>query len=353
MLNLPADISPIDRSRNMPLRSLGIALLAAMAEFSLLSLSWEDPLTSLALLVFPPACAAALAFSLFEQWPRKLPAWLARWVLQVFAMELVIICTVAALFVATTAPGAVPFWENNDRLVSFIAISMIGMLQAQLIAMAALLRQRDSHVRQAERRRGDLERQAQDARAWLLRAQVQPHFLFNTFASLQTLVDTGSSQASFVLEHLVIYLRAAVPRLHDPVTRLGQELEMVEAYLVLMQMRMPDRLQFSVAAEAGCEQLRCPPLTLMTLVENSIRHGIDPSLEGGRIDVSISAADGRCHIRVLDTGIGLQSKSPGLGSGLASLRERLALTFAGDAVLRISEISPHGFCVDIECAALS
>jgi LytS/YehU family sensor histidine kinase len=324
-----------------------------LAEFALLSLSWEDSLADLALLIFPAAIAAALAFELFEHWPGLLPSWAARWVLQLLAMEFAILATVGTLFVATTSPGALPFWESRERLVSFVAISLFGMLQGQLIGMAALLRRRDAHVRQAERQRNELERQAVDARAWLLRAQVQPHFLFNTLASLQTLVDTHSPQAPMVLEHLVTYLRAAVPRLHEPVTRFGDELDMVRAYLILMQMRMPDRLQFTIDAGIGCAHLQCPPLTLMTLVENSIRHGIDPSLAGGQIDVSIATTEGRCHIRVRDTGVGLQARSPGLGSGLSSLRERLALTFAGDAVLRISEQAPHGFCVDIECPAWS
>jgi glucose-6-phosphate-specific signal transduction histidine kinase len=334
-------------------RRLRIAGLAASAEFALFSLSWEGSFPGLALLIYPPALVALLAFGLCEHWPRQLPHWLARWVVQVVAVALAILLTVGGLFLATTELGAPPFWHSRERLVSFIAISFVGMLLGPWIGMAALLRQRDVRVRQAERKRGELERQALDARVWLLQAQVQPHFLFNTLASLQSLVDAGSPHAATVLEHLVIYLRAAVPRLNEPIIRLGQELEMARAYLFLMQMRMPDRLQFAIDVEAGCERLQCPPLTLMTLVENAVRHGIDPSLTGGRIDVRIAQANGRCHIEVCDTGAGLQTGSPGLGTGLGSLRERLALTFAGDAAMRISELSPHGFCVAIECAAWS
>ena len=330
---------------------LCVAGLAALAEFALFTFSWEDPLWYLALAVFLPALAALLAYGLFERWPRRLPGKLAHWVLQVAGVALAIVLTLAGLYLLNTRPGAPPFWQVQERLQSYIALSFLGLLLGPWIAMAALLRQRDARVREAERRRGELERQARDARAWLLQSQVQPHFLFNTLASLQALLDTGSSHAAPVLAHLVTYLRAAVPRLNEAATRLEQELDMVRAYLVLMQMRMPDRLQFGIDVAPGCAGLQCPPMTLMTLVENAVRHGIDPGMNGGRVDVHISAANGRCHIEVSDTGVGLQAGSPGLGTGLASLRERLALMFGGDAALRISELAPHGFRVSIECPA--
>ena len=335
----------------LSLPRLCVAGLAALAEFALFSLSWEDPLWYLAMAVFLPALAALLAYGLFERWPRRLPGRLAHWVLQVLGVALAIVLTLAGLYLLNTGAGAPPFWQVPARLQSFVALAFLGLLLGPWMAMAALLRQRDARVREAERRRGELERQARDARVWLLQAQVQPHFLFNTLASLQALLDAGSSHAAPVLAHLVTYLRAAVPRLSEAATRLEQELEMVRAYLVLMQMRMPDRLQFGINVAPGCERLQCPPMTLMTLVENAVRHGIDPCMDGGRIDVLITEANGRCHIEVSDTGAGLQAGSPGLGTGLGSLRERLALMFGGEAALRISELAPHGFRVSIECPA--
>ena len=330
---------------------LRAAGLAALAEFALFTVTWQDPLWRLAMLIFPTAFVALLAYGLFERWPRRLPRGLPHWVLQVVGVALAIVLTLAGFYLVATAPGAPPFWHVPVRLESYVALSFVGLLLGPWVAMAALLRQRDASVREAERRRGELERQARDARVSLLQAQVQPHFLFNTLASVQALVDARSAHASPVLAHLVTYLRAAVPRLHERATRLGQELEMVGAYLVLMQMRMPDRLQFAIDVAPGCDALQCPPMTLMTLVENAVRHGIDPALHGGRIDVRITRIGDRCHIDVRDTGVGLQAGSPGLGTGLGSLRERLALMFGGDAALRISELAPHGFCVAIECPA--
>src|SRR5439155_21546330 len=115
------------------------------------------------------------------------------------------------------------------------------------------------------------------------------------------LVETGSPRASIVLGSLITYLRAAVPRLQDPAATIGQELELVRAYLEVMQMRMPDRMQFMLHADAEARALLCPPMTLLTLVENAVRHGLDPSEEGGRIDVRVDVRDGRCRAEVVDS----------------------------------------------------
>ncbi|MGH8189490.1 MAG: sensor histidine kinase, partial [Steroidobacteraceae bacterium] len=192
---------------------------------------------------------------------------------------------------------------------------------------------------------------ASDARLRLLQAQVEPHFLFNTLANVQALVDAGSPQASKVLASLIAYLRAAVPRMHEPATTLGQELQLVRAYLELMQMRMPDRLQFELRIDPAAKDLQCPPMTLLTLVENAVRHGIDPGEEGGRIDVDVRLREGRCCVRVSDTGVGLQPTASGLGTGLSTLRERLQLTFGGDAQLRLLAIEPHGVSAELEFPA--
>jgi LytS/YehU family sensor histidine kinase len=191
--------------------------------------------------------------------------------------------------------------------------------------------------------RSELERKALDARFRLLQAQVEPHFLFNTLANVQALVEGGAPQASRVLQSLIAYLRAAVPRLHDPATTVSQELELVRAYLEVMHMRMPDRLQFQVKVDPAANGLQCLPMTLLTLVENAVRHGIDPSEVGGRINIEVTVQSGRCTLTVTDTGVGLQSMGHGLGTGLSTLRERLKLAFGGEADLQLSDVAPHGF----------
>jgi len=296
-----------------------------------------------------------LVFGLFERWPKRLPRWLARWVLQVVGVALAVPLAVLALYLVNTHGDSVPFWQQETRMNGFFTMSMTAVLFAPWIAMSALMRQRDETVRSQavvfERERSEMERKALDARLRLLQAQVEPHFLFNTLANVRELVDSGSPQASTVLGSLIAYLRAAVPRLQEPATTLGQELELVRAYLELMQMRMPDRLQFVLHADETAQGLRCPPMTLLTLVENAVRHGIDPSEEGGRIEVRVRVRDGRCRAQIIDTGVGLRDPGDGLGTGLSTLRERLQLTFGGDAQLRLFTLEPHGLRAEVDFPA--
>jgi len=328
-----------------------VAILCALFVL-LFSFGWNASMWQLVARVFGVGLALLLVFGLFEQWPRRLPKWLARWVLQVAAVGVTVPLALFVAFLLSTAPGALPFWQT-PRLEGFMTFTFLGMLLAPWTALAALLRHREAKVeKQAtdfELERSEMARQALDARMRLLTAQAQPHFLFNTLANVQALVEAGSPRAPKLLQSLTDYLRAAVPRLDGSANTLGQELELVRAYLELMQMRMPDRLAFALHADPAVHVLNCPPMTLLTLVENAVQHGIDPSLEGGRIDVHAQAlAGGRCRLRVVDTGVGLQASGGGLGTGLAALRERLLWAYGGSATLELNEVTPHGVEAVIE-----
>jgi LytS/YehU family sensor histidine kinase len=357
---------PLDAA-NAPPRGLAVALgwrrfVLALAVSALWGLVLSNgfatvPATEVMFRLMLVGIVAMLAFGLFEQWPRRLPRWLARWALQVVAVAVSIPLAVLAIYLLLSWSDQQPFWENATRKIGFMTITMTSLLIAPWIAVAALFRKSEFAARSQalafELERSELERNALDARLKLLQAQVEPHFLFNTLANVQELVDVGSPQASKVLASLVAYLRAAVPRMHEATTTLGQELELVRAYLELMHMRMPDRLQFTLQADEAARSLVCPPMTLLTLVENAVRHGIDPSEEGGRIDVRVRVADGRCHAEVCDTGVGLTPTAGGLGTGLSTLRERLQLVFGGDAQLRLSAMEPQGICAEVEFPARS
>ncbi|HEY5806986.1 MAG TPA: histidine kinase [Povalibacter sp.] len=297
---------------------------------------------------------AVLAFGLFEQRPVQLPSWLPRWALQLGG---VVIAIPAGVLLAHFISMAIDMHAAHEQpqMMGLIVLLVEGLLFGPWIALGAMLRQRDLFARHQalafELERSEFERTALDARLRLLQAQVEPHFLFNTLANVQALVNAGSPQASQVLTNLIAYLRAAVPRMHAPATTLGQELELVRAYIELMQMRMPDRLQFSLHIDPEAANLQCPPMTLLTLVENAVRHGIDPSEVGGRIDVDVWLRDGRCLVRVIDTGVGLNTSGSGLGTGLVTLRERMQLAFGGDAQLRLTEVEPHGVCAELNFPA--
>jgi two-component sensor histidine kinase len=290
--------------------------------------------------------SSMLAFGLLEQWPANQPKWIARWVLQVLAIVVVVPFGAYLAYWLTTG-GHPQLAQDNDRLAGYAMLTFAGILFAPWIAVGALFWQRDAFARNQATafalERSELERKALDARFKLLQAQVEPHFLFNTLANVQALVEKGAPQASRVLQSLIAYLRAAVPRLHEPATTLGQELELVRAYLEVMHMRMPDRLQFELKVDEMATRLQCLPMTLLTLVENAVRHGIDPSEVGGRIEIEARVQSGRCKLSVTDTGIGLEPLGHGSGTGLSTLRERLKLAYGADADLQLSDVAPHGF----------
>lgn len=340
---------PQGLARLLAWRRVRFTVLAS-APLGLLHISSATPLAVWCVRSVLVGLVAMLVYGVLEQWPRRLPGWLARWALQLLGVLLAIPFGALIAYWATT--GELQFWHNELRRNGFMQLSFIGLLFGPWMALGAMVKQREALAQHQaiafQLERSELERQALDARMRLLQAQVQPHFLFNTLANVRALVRAGSPQASAVLDSLIAYLRAAVPRLDETEATLSQELELVRAYLELMRMRMPDRLQFSLHAEEAAMDVRCPPMALLTLVENAVRHGIDPSEEGGRVEVNVALRDGRCHARVIDTGVGLQHAGDGLGTGLSTLRERLQLAYGADARLSLSGLVPHGVCAELE-----
>ncbi|MES3001539.1 MAG: histidine kinase [Pseudomonadota bacterium] len=336
-------------------RRLAVALISMLLLVVFLRNGWTSGQVSLLIRAMIVVLCATATFGVLERWPRVLPSWLPRWVLQLGGVALAVPLTTLAIYLLSTDPGAPPFWQVHDRLMGFGMLIVFGMLLAPWVAFGALVHQRDAAARHQalafELERSELERRVLDARLHLLQAQIAPHFLFNTLANVQALVDAGSPRASAVLRTLSAYLRAAVPRIHEPASTLGQELQLVEAYLQLMHMRMPDRLQFALHVDDAARSLLCPPMTLLTLVENAVHHGIDPSEEGGRIDIRAQRRGARCILSVTDTGAGLRHADTAAGAGLATLRERLQLSFGGDAQLRLAAQSPRGVSAEIEFPA--
>jgi hypothetical protein len=332
-------------------RRVAVAVTIAVGVALLLLILWNGSTSVLLLRAITLALSATTVFSLFEVWPRDLPRGVERWILQVVAVGAAMPVTVFVMHRQSTFPGAPPFFEDHNwMLVGFAAV-----LIAPWTAVATVVRQKETFARHQTLafalERSELERRALDARLHLLQAQVAPHFLFNTLANVQALVDAGSPHAPAVLRSLTAYLRAAVPLLHEPAATIDRELQLVRPYLELMQMRMPDRLQYSMNVAPSALDVLCPPTTLLTLVENAVRHGIDPSEEGGRIDVDITRRGARCVVRVTDSGAGLRQSANSLGTGLTALRERLQLIFGDAAQLRLTSNSPQGAIVEVDMPA--
>ncbi len=294
-----------------------------------------------------------LAFTAAGLWPAP---GVPRWVSQIVAVVLAVPLATLLLYMGLVGGEWARFTGNPGLVRGFIVITMLVLAIAPLLALGVLYRERDAQARHQQLEfaleKSQLERQALDARLKLLHAQIEPHFLFNTLANVQALVESGSSQAAPVLRSLIAYLRAAMPRLDDAQATLGHEAALARAYLELMHMRMPDRLRYTIEIAPEVAPLRFPAMALLTLVENAVHHGIDPAEQGGAIEVRGWLQDGRVHVSVSDTGAGLRETAVP-GTGLANLRARLQAFYGPSAQLELSEVRPHGVRATIRFDAVS
>jgi sensor histidine kinase YesM len=193
----------------------------------------------------------------------------------------------------------------------------------------------------------NLEKQLAQAQMAALQAQVEPHFLFNTLALIGQLIETDPLDAARVHAHLIDYLRATLPQLRARGGgTLGKQAEMAKAYLAIMQARMKERLKVRFVIPMFLESAPFPPMMLQSLIENAIKHGLEPKIAGGTITVRAYVVEATLHVDVCDDGIGIDLHAPD-GVGLANIRERLALLYGGAAELVIEAPVTGGCCASI------
>jgi sensor histidine kinase YesM len=192
-----------------------------------------------------------------------------------------------------------------------------------------------------------LKRQVVEARMAAMQAQVEPHFLFNTLASIEHLIETDPARAGKMQRNLIALLRASMPTMREANAQgtrdLGRELAMIRPYLEILKVRMEDRLQTEVRVSDGLLSAEFPPMMLQSLVENAIKHGLEPKAEGGLLTVSAEIVHGNLAVTVADSGLGFgKSDTAGTGIGLSNIRERLALLYGGKASLTVTEPAAGG-----------
>ena len=205
------------------------------------------------------------------------------------------------------------------------------------------------------------ENRATEAQLRLLQAQIEPHFLFNTLANVVSLLEVDAPRAKVMLEAFVDYLRASLSGLGHGAHTLGDEVDLVEAYMKIIKIRMEDRLDYAIEVPAALRGFALPPLTLQPLVENAIVHGLEPQIDGGRVRIGAHRVDRRLVITVDDDGAGFAASTttaavpPGRGAGtaLANIRQRLAHTYGSGASLELEAATPHGVraCLSLPIAS--
>ena len=214
-----------------------------------------------------------------------------------------------------------------------------------LITLVWAVQKRNARIRRRLQRveldRIALNRRMIEAQLQVMEAQIEPHFLFNTLATVKRLYRSEPGGGERMLERLRHYLAHALPRIRGEETTIGSEFELAHAYLDVLQVRMGERLAFSVDVPQGLAGEPFPPMMLITLVENAIKHGLAPLPEGGRIDIDARCDDGVLRVRVADTGAGFHDSS-GSGIGLANIGSRLAALYGGRASLSLEQNEPRG-----------
>jgi hypothetical protein len=197
-----------------------------------------------------------------------------------------------------------------------------------------------------------LKRQVVEARMAAMQAQVEPHFLFNTLASIDHLIEVDPKRASQMQKNLIALLRASMPTMREAsdggVKDLGRELAVIRPYLEILKVRMEERLVTEIDVPEGLLSAEFPPMMVQTLVENAIKHGLEPKPEGGRLSVKAEIVHGKLQVTVADTGLGFgRAATAGTGVGLANIRERLQLLYGAKAGLTIAENNGGGTKVTV------
>jgi len=309
-------------------------------------------------------------FDLYENWPLAdiLLGWLDHFVDQLIVGACILAgIAVAALIPANSTPA------KQLLLLMAIALGALAgegtlLLRAPLppgISVAAVLfakvarwlvigglayafflfhrqaAQAGTQAHETELQRIQFDRQMTEARLQSLRAQIEPHFLFNTLANVRQLYRTEPERGRRMLGNFVAYLRAALPQMRQDETTLKQEVDLARAYLEVLQVRMGKRLHVRMDIPDEFAAVPFPPLALSTLTENAIKHGLNPLPEGGAIEITARAEDGSLKVSVADTGAGLQRNS-GTGAGLANLRARLAALYGEAGTLAFEANLPRG-----------
>jgi len=180
-----------------------------------------------------------------------------------------------------------------------------------------------------------------------LQAQIEPHFLFNTLSNILSLIETNPQRSHAMLERFTLYLRGSLDATRENTIQLAEEVKNVAAYLDVIKFRMGDRLKINIDIPDELHQTEIPPMLILNLVENSIKHGLEPKIEGGTIKVMAEKNNASIIITIEDTGIGIQGNNDNTGIGLSNTRERLALFSQNDASMTIEQNQPQGTRVTI------
>jgi hypothetical protein len=241
--------------------------------------------------------------------------------------------------------------QASTWFTSFVTLLLLALFGTKALVGGKKRAEAEAQTATAAAERESMQRQLSEAKMQMMQAQVEPHFLFNTLASVEHLIETDPPRASAMQRSLIKYLRAVLPQMRESslMSNLGQEADMVAAYLALLKMRMEERLTIDFDIPDGLRTACFPPMMLQSTVENAIKHGLEGKPEGGTLKVRAEVAHSKLRVTVSDDGLGFGAKpSTGTGLGLTNIRERLKLLHGDKASLNIEPNFPSGVIAIIE-----
>jgi hypothetical protein len=241
--------------------------------------------------------------------------------------------------------------QASTWFTSFVWLLILALFGTKALVGGKKRAEAEMQSATAAAERESMQRQLSEAKMQAMQAQVEPHFLFNTLASVEHLIETNPPRASAMQRTLIQYLRAVLPQMRDNnlVTNLGREVDMVKPYLDLLKMRMEERLTVELHVPEGLRSAAFPPMMLQSMVENAIKHGLECKPEGGHLAVTAEVVDSKLRVTVADDGVGFGvMPSKGTGLGLSNIRERLKLLHGEAGQLHIAANSPSGVIATIE-----
>jgi sensor histidine kinase YesM len=279
-------------------------------------------------------------------------------------LRLLLMVLAFAVF-GTVTSSVVSMWMTGqplahalERLSHFMGGILVGSLAIMTpVLIISILRNRHYEAQnvqlQREAEQARLARELSESQLRLLRAQIEPHFLFNTLGAVQQLAQHGAPRAAELTANLIDFLRSSMRDMRSEQVSLAAEFGLLESYLKVMQVRLGERLRYTLQLPRALEHVQLPTMILLTLVENAIKHGIEPALRGGEITVSAQALDGAVRIRVQDGGVGMSTMpasglcaDDGGGTGLDNVRHRLRLAYGEAAGLHLHDGEP-GLIADV------
>jgi len=257
---------------------------------------------------------------------------------------------IAGFWIATLVLGR-KFMPSLDEPRTILGIAISSLLISVVIAIVYFWREKsalaEASLERERRRTADIERGALAANLRALQAQVEPHFLFNTLANVTSLIDSDPARARHMLESFIRFLRASLAATRSASTTLADEFALIGDFLEVLKVRMAERLEVRLDLPAELAAVEIPPMLLQPVVENAIRHGLEPRVEGGRIELRARREGDKLVLEVADTGAGFAETTAG-GLGLSNVRERLRLAHGDAARLGIRGNAPQGTIVAIE-----